>query len=87
MAVRDSTAKAGHLGVGGRGDRWVDRGPGACTISDAGPWASGVLGLARVSCLGPYSHSGKQAWWSLGMSDSGIQERGWLCPFKEKFKR
>lgn len=35
VAVRDSTAKAGHLGGGGRGDRWVDRGPGACTSSDA----------------------------------------------------
>ena len=85
MVVRDSTAKAGHL-VGAGGDRCVDRGPRACTSSDPGPWVPGVSGLALRFCLGPSSHSGKQAWSSLGMSDSGILERGWLCPFKEKFK-
>lgn len=61
--------------------------PGSLHHLGGWPRASAVLGLARVSCLGPYSHRGQQAWWSLGMSDSAIQKRGWLCPFKEKFKR
>lgn len=87
VAVRDSTAKAGHLGVGGRGDRWVDRGPGARTSSDArqrqSPESPGAgTGLSPW----PQFPRGEQAWSSIGMSDSVIQERGCLCPFKEKSK-
>lgn len=84
VAVRDSTAKAGHLGARGRGDRWVNGSRGPVPARCLGPNAPGTLGLALVSPLGCSSHQGKQAWSNLGMSASEMQERGWLLPFQGK---
>lgn len=84
MAVRDSTTKAGHLGVGGGVTDGLTEAQGLYQLPCLGPWVPETWGLAQVSLLGPSSHNRKTGLvesWNVRFWDP---EEGLALPFQGK---